>query len=44
MISGFLGSSNNGNIMETITNLLDSNKDGNVMEDAVNLLGKFFKK
>ncbi len=44
MISGFLGSSNNGNIMETITNLLDSNKDGNVMDDAVNLLGKFFKK
>ena len=44
MISGFLGSSNHGNIMETITNLLDSNKDCNVMDDAVNLVGKCFKK
>lgn len=44
MITGFLGSGGNNNVLAMAAKLLDADGDGDVMDDVSNMIGGFFKK
>lgn len=44
MITGFLGSGKNSDVLGMAAKLLDADGDGDVMDDVSNMIGGFFKK
>jgi hypothetical protein len=44
MLTKFLGSGSNNDVLGMATKLLDADGDGDIMDDVSNMIGGFFKK